>query len=67
MTPNEFCYWLQGYFEIQEVEYSPDELSVGQIQVIRDHLKLVFKKETPCRITPLSEYVQYTDGISTSC
>lgn len=38
MTPENFCYWLQGYFEIEE----PDFLSKGQIRMIRDHLSLVF-------------------------
>lgn len=38
MTPENFCYWLQGLFEIEE----PDFLSKGQIRMIRDHLSLVF-------------------------
>lgn len=44
MTPNEFCYWLQGHFELSEAGDRPTE---RQWEVIRQHLQLVFKKETP--------------------
>ncbi len=43
MTPNDFCYWLQGHFEMSEDKV----LSVRQCKMVQDHLKLVFKKETP--------------------
>lgn len=43
MTPEQFVYWLQGFFEIS----NPESLNVTQTQIIQDHLKLVFKKETP--------------------
>lgn len=47
MTSRDFCYWLQGYFEIQQS--SKDGLRVnldsGQVDVIRRHLALVFKHE----------------------
>lgn len=43
MTPENFCYWLQGYFEIS----SSDMIGKTQKQIIKDHLDLVFKKETP--------------------
>lgn len=45
MTPEQFCYWLQGYAEMGSP--APNE---EQWQVIKDHLKLAFKKETPQRI-----------------
>jgi hypothetical protein len=51
MTPENFCYWLQGYFELQ-LKVGGDAhnvLSSLQVQQIRDHLNLVFKKETPNR------------------
>lgn len=41
MSPESFCYWLQGFFEMQEGEV---ELSPKQIQMVRDHLDLVFEK-----------------------
>jgi hypothetical protein len=43
MTPENFCYWLQGFMEIQE----PTTIGADKVQVIKDHLQLVFKKETP--------------------
>jgi hypothetical protein len=44
MNEREFCYWLQGFFELggQDVV----ELSAEQVQIIEDHLALVFKKVT---------------------
>lgn len=49
MTPEQFCYWLQGAFEIL-----PDnmELDITQLQVIKDHLATVFTKVTPERREP---------------
>ena len=48
MTPNEFVYWLQGFFEISEVA-NVKSLNEAQTQIVKDHLQLVFKKETPSR------------------
>lgn len=47
MTPRDFCYWLQGHLEISGARV----LEEFEVQVIRDHLKLVFSKETPDRYT----------------
>lgn len=44
LSPIELCYWLQGYFELTD---SGKPLSAQQAQIIKDHLELVFKKETP--------------------
>jgi hypothetical protein len=43
MSPENFAYWLQGYFEIS----GANELNAKQTQQVKDHLQLVFKKETP--------------------
>lgn len=43
MTAEQFCYWLQGYFEMTENA----TLSPNQILMIKDHLGLVFNKVTP--------------------
>ena len=42
MTPEQFCYWLQGF-----VESDGDLPSERQWQSINDHLKTVFHKVTP--------------------
>ncbi len=42
MTPENFCYWLQGLLEIGD----PSELDAQQVLIIKEHLNLVFKKET---------------------
>lgn len=46
MTPEQFAYWLQGFAEL-----NPQAPNAEQWQAIRDHLNLVFKKETPVRVT----------------
>lgn len=46
MTPENFCYWLQGFFELAN---NTTNLTPTQSQQIQDHLNLVFKKETPDR------------------
>ena len=38
MTSVDFCYWLQGFFELSESE----KLTEKQIEIIKNHLKLVF-------------------------
>jgi len=51
MTSRDFCYWLQGYFEIIGAEYrSPLDinkigLSAVQTKCVQNHLALVFKHE----------------------
>lgn len=42
MTEKDFCYWLQGFFEMTEA----DVLSQKQVLMIREHLALVFNKVT---------------------
>ena len=41
MYSQDFCYWLQGYFEISGAE----ELNKEQIEIIKNHLNLVFRHE----------------------
>lgn len=66
MTPENFVYWLQGYFagwtepfEINDAagpgisSVTPGTLKYlneKQLQLIRDHLKLVLEKQTPVRL-----------------
>jgi hypothetical protein len=42
MTSRDFCYWLQGFFELQGGNQA---LTPEQIQIIKNHLKLVFLHE----------------------
>jgi len=54
MTPRDFCYWLQGFFELTgESDVNGNYLTLDrtQIQILKDHLKLVFDKQTPDRTT----------------
>jgi len=44
MTSEQFVYWLHGFMEFQN-----QKLSENQVQIIKDHLALVFDKETPDR------------------
>lgn len=41
MTSRDFCYWLQGYFELSDV----DTLSGHETDMVKRHLALVFKHE----------------------
>lgn len=43
MQPQDFCYWLQGFVELTEGQTN---LSETQWECIKQHLQLVFKKET---------------------
>lgn len=47
MTPEQFCYWLQGFAEV----VAPDVPTEKQWVIIRDHLSTVFEKVTP-KYTP---------------
>lgn len=41
MTSRDFCYWMQGLFEIGR----PAALDAGQVDLIRRHLAMVFVHE----------------------
>lgn len=44
MTSRDFCYWLQGKFELTP-EGELKELNKWQVDMIRKHLAMVFKHE----------------------
>lgn len=50
MSPENFTYWLQGYFEIAQTE-GWQGLTEKQARIIKDHLKLVFEKRTPVHVS----------------
>jgi hypothetical protein len=43
MTAEQFVYWLQGFMEVAD----PKELNKTQTTQIKNHLNLVFDKQTP--------------------
>ncbi len=51
MKSRDFCYWLQGFFEILDSYDGPQGPKVGtclnvhQVECIKKHLHLVFKHE----------------------
>lgn len=47
MTSRDFCYWIQGYFEIAEASKDPGEVALDatQVEVVKRHLALVFVHE----------------------
>lgn len=50
MTSRDFCYWLQGYFEIFKADFGDrtlgePKLSDKQIATVQKHLSMVFKHE----------------------
>jgi len=75
MTPENFVYWLQGYFEINDAAGTGvNSLASGkirflnndQIQIIKDHLKLVLEKKTPTWIpssNSWTEFLPHTTGV----
>lgn len=44
MTSRDFCYWLQGFFELNP-SANVRELNETQTAIVRAHLALVFKHE----------------------
>lgn len=45
MTSRDFCYWLQGYFEVADADNLGISMTDKQVQMIKNHLSLVFKHE----------------------
>ena len=45
MTARDFCYWLQGYFELQNVSEDKLEMTHGNLILVKRHLEMVFKHE----------------------
>jgi hypothetical protein len=46
MTSRDFCYWLQGYFEIASLaDSSTGQITTAQADMIKRHLSMVFIHE----------------------
>jgi len=41
MTPRDFCYWLQGTFELGKVQ----SMDASQLDILRKHLQLVYRAQ----------------------
>ena len=48
MTPEQFCYWLQGAFETMDEGRGLSKFD----HTVRDHLKTVLEKRTPDGTSP---------------
>lgn len=57
MTAEQFAYWLQGFMEIE----NPLNLNALQTAIIKDHLALVFNKQTPDRTEIVAPKISITD------
>lgn len=55
MKATEFCYWLQGLFELHNVS----ELNASQVSLIDKHLKMVFVHEKE-----QSKYLDFCKNLS---
>ena len=47
MTSRDFCYWLQGLFELSDCDKNKpnNSLSMEQVACLRNHLNMVFVHE----------------------
>ncbi len=45
MTSRDFCYWLQGFLEINSADSMVKPMTVKQVKEVQKHLSLVFKHE----------------------
>lgn len=51
MQSRDFCYWLQGFFEVQSSTFNESNkpevtgLTASQVSMIRNHLNMVFVHE----------------------
>ena len=61
MTSRDFCFWLQGYFELRE---SSHQGPIGEVQAqrIRDHLNLVFKHEIDPSMGPPARQAELNEA-----
>lgn len=61
MTPKEFCYWLQGYFELT----NHTDLTQDQVRIVKDHLAIVFNQE-PKLLSDAKPFISFPE-IPASC
>ncbi len=59
MKTRDFCYWLQGYFEISKNK----ELNEEELKIIKNHLNLVFKHDIDTQYTDGDDSQEIHDGL----
>ena len=66
MTCENFCFWLQGFFEMQPPNTVDKKLvlSPEQVEMIRQHLQLVFKNVTAPVVKTVTPFIPPDIGTS---
>ncbi len=64
MKSRDFCFWLQGYFELQvDGDKLSHGISAAQVQIIQRHLNLVFTHDIdPSMPDPTGKLQAIHDG-----
>ena len=64
MSPENFAYWLRGFFELNEAAVAgPVGLTHAQVAMVQRHLSLVFDKKTAPAACPPAR-PPYSPGVS---
>ena len=53
MKSDDFCYWLNGFFDLTDAK----EMSAEQTKVLREHLAMVFDQ----KVKPVSDFASKKD------
>lgn len=61
MTSRDFCYWLQGYFELRAADGVNVEPTPEMLELIERHLALVFIHEIDPSAGPASHQKKLND------
>jgi hypothetical protein len=68
MTPENFCYWLRGFFELSEAGGGKvEDLTRGESEMIKKHLDLVFTEKALKENTRITIPGMPTIPIGPSC
>ena len=59
MTPEQFVYWLQGYFEVTKPIDNQFSMTPEQIKVITEHLDKVFNRPKGLKPTHIDIYDEH--------
>lgn len=57
MTSRDFCFWLQGLFEVGRA----DVLDFDQVKIVRRHLDMVFQHEIDPSMGPESHQAKLSE------